>query len=68
MSVGLVIRHTYQETCELCDKISQLVKRTFRSFFLFCERIGYARAAHYLATQGKYEEAKKLILERNNIK
>ena len=31
-------------------------------------RIGYARAASQLASQGYYKEAKELMLEKENIK
>ena len=68
MSIGLVLRNTYQETCEICDKISHFIRKSMKTFYIVCERIGYARAASYLATQGKYEEAKQLMLERKNIK
>ena len=67
MSIGLVLRHTYQETCEVCDKISRFIGKSMKTFYIVCERIGYARAASYLASQGRYEEAKKLMLEKEKI-
>ena len=67
MSIGLVLRHTYQGTCEICDKISHFIRKSIKTFYIVCERIGYARAASYLASQGKYEEAKKLMLEKEKI-
>ena len=67
MSIGLVLRHTYQETCEICDKISLFIRKSMKTFYIVCERIGYARAASYLASQGRYAEAKKLMLEKEKI-
>ena len=26
MSIGLVLRHTYQETCEICEQIAHYLK------------------------------------------
>ena len=26
MSIGIVLRHTYEETCEICDKIAEYIK------------------------------------------
>ena len=68
MSIGLVLRHTYEETCEICDKIAVLMKNIGKKWNTFFTRVGYARAASQLASQGYYEEAKQLMLERKNIK
>jgi len=65
MSIGLVMKYTYEETCEICDKIAQFTKSTAKKFLDVCESIGYARAAAYLASQGMHEQAKALMLERN---
>ena len=35
---------------------------------VFFTRVGYARAASQLASQGYYEEAKALMLEKDNLK
>ena len=68
MSIGLVLRHTYQETCEICETVSKYTKKAMKSFYAFCESVGYARAASYLAAQGYHEEAKALMMERNKYK
>jgi hypothetical protein len=34
----------------------------------FFTRVGYARAASELARMGKYEEAKSLMVEKDNLK
>ena len=68
MSIGLVLRHTYQETCEICDKISHYIKVGSIHFNKFFTRVGYARAASELVRQGYYEEAKALMLEKDNLK
>ena len=68
MSIGLVLRHTYQETCEICETVSKYAKKAMKSFYSICESIGYARAASELARQGYHEEAKALMMERNNLK
>jgi len=65
MSIGLVMKYTYQETCEICDKIAQFTKSAAKKFLDICESIGYARAASYLASQGLHEQAKALMLDRN---
>ena len=54
MSIGIVLRHTYEETCEICDKIAEYIKAAthFNKFFT---RVGYARPPE-LARQGYYEE------------
>ena len=68
MSIGLVLRHTYEETCEICDKIAHYIKVGSIHFNKFFTRVGYARAASELARQGYYEEAKALMLEKENLK
>ena len=68
MSIGLVLRHTYEETCEICDKIAHYAKIVGKNFNTFFTRVGYARAASELARQGYYKEAKALMLEKDNLK
>tara|TARA_B100002019_G_C20803902_1_gene372595 strand:- start:202 stop:408 length:207 start_codon:yes stop_codon:yes gene_type:complete len=68
MSIGLVLRHTYQETCEICDKIAHYLRVVSRKFNIFFTRVGYARAASELARMGKYKEAKALMTEKDNLK
>jgi predicted DCC family thiol-disulfide oxidoreductase YuxK len=68
MSIGLVIRYTYDETCELCEKVALFIKKLPAKFNVFFTRIGYARAASELARMGKYEEAKALMTEKENLK
>ena len=68
MSIGLVLRHTYEETCEICEKIAHFFKIVGKKWNKIFTRIGYARAAAQLANQGYYEEAKALMLEKDNLK
>ena len=68
MSIGLVLRHTYEETCEICDKIAHYIKIAGKKWNRFFTRVGYARAASQLAAQGYYEEAKALMTEKDNLK
>ena len=44
MSIGLVIRYTYDETCELCEKVALFIKKIPSAFNKFFTRVGYARA------------------------
>ena len=68
MSIGLVLRHTYEETCEVCEKIAHFIRVGVKKMNRFFIVASYARAASALAQQGYYEEAKTLMLERKNIK
>ncbi len=68
MSIGLVIRYTYQETCEICDEIAHYLKVVGSKFNAFFTRVGYARAASELARQGYVNESKALMLEKDKIK
>ena len=68
MTIATAIRYTYDETCELCEKVALFIKKIPAGFNVFFTRIGYARAASELARMGKYEEAKKLMLEKENLK
>ena len=63
-----VFKHTYEVTCEIFDKISHYIKVGSIHFNKFFTRVGYARAASELARQGYYEEAKALMLEKDNLK
>ena len=68
MSIGLVLRHTYQETCEICEQIAHYLKVVGSKLDKFFTRVGYARAASELARQGYDEEAKALMMERKKYK
>ena len=63
MSIGLVLKHTYQETCEICEKIANLTSVVFNKIITTFAIMGAARAASQLAQMGYYEEAKHLMLE-----
>ena len=63
MSIGLVLKHTYQETCEICEKIANLTSVVFNKIITTFEIMGAARAASQLAQMGYYKEAKHLMLE-----
>ena len=68
MSIGLVLRHTYEETCEVCDKIAVWFHRLHENGIHFLLKVGLVRAASQLATQGYYKEAKALMTEKENMK
>ncbi len=68
MSIGLVLRHTYEETCEICDKIANFLKIAGKKWNVFFTRVGYARAAAELVRMGKYDEAKALMTEKDKLK
>lgn len=63
MSIGLVLKHTYQETCEVCDKIAHFTSVVFAKLITTFEVMGTSRAASQLAQMGYHEEAKHLMLE-----
>ena len=63
MSIGLVLKHTYQETCEICDKIAHLSSVIFDKIITTFEIMGASRAASQLAQMGYHEEAKHLMIE-----
>ena len=63
MSIGLVLNHTYKQTCEICDKISKFASVAFDNMISMFETLGTARAASQLAQMGYHEEAKYLMLE-----
>jgi hypothetical protein len=44
------------------------MKNFFRKFYCICKEIGFARAASVLAREGKYEEAKAMMLARDACK
>ena len=52
MSIGVALRYTYDETCELCEKVALFIKKLPAKFNVFFTRIGYARAASELARMG----------------
>lgn len=68
MSIGLVLRHTYQETCEICEQIAHYLKVVGSKLDIFFTRVGYARAASELVRMGKYDEAKALMTEKDKLK
>ena len=66
MSIGVVLRYTYEETCEICDKIAHYAKVVGKNMNKFFVSVSYARASE-LARQGYYEEAKALMMERTKL-
>ena len=68
MSIGLVLRHTYQETCEICEKIAHLVSKVWDGIVAHAESVGTARAASELFRKGYHKEAKALMLELDRMK
>jgi len=67
MSIGQAIQYTYDETCELCEKVALFIKKISSEFNRFFTRVGYARAASELARQGYHKEAKELMLEKSKL-
>lgn len=65
MSIGLVLNHTYKQTCEICDWISKMAQIAFVAVIAFGESAGRARAASHLSSMGYYEEAKALMLKED---
>ena len=65
MSIGLVLNHTYKQTCEICDWISKMAQIAFVAVIAFGESAGRARAASHLSSMGYYEEAKSLMLKED---
>ena len=63
MSIGLVLKHTYHETCEICDKVAKVFSIVFKKVIRTFQAMGAARAASHLAQMGQYEAAKSLMLE-----
>ena len=45
MSIGLVLRHTYEGTCEICDKIIHYIKVVGKNMNKFFVSVSYARAS-----------------------
>ena len=68
MSIGLVLKHTYQETCEICEKVAHLVSKVLDGIVAHAEIVGTARAAAQLSQQGYHKEAKALMLELDRMK
>jgi hypothetical protein len=52
----------------VCDKIAVWFSSTARKWNTFFTKVGLARAASQLATQGYYKEAKALMTEKENMK
>jgi len=65
MSIGLVLNHTYKQTCEICDWIAKMTQIAFIAVIAFGESAGRARAASHLSSMGLYEEAKYLMLKED---
>ena len=43
MSIGVVLRYTYEETCEVCDKIAHYAKVVGKNMNKFFVSVSYAR-------------------------
>lgn len=63
MSIGLVMKVTYKETCHVCDKIAQFTSKVFHKLIDLGESVGYSVAASRLAQMGYHEEAKHCMME-----
>lgn len=63
MSIGLVMKVTYKETCHVCDKIAQFVSKVFNKLIEVGETLGYSVAASRLAQMGYHEQAKECLMQ-----
>ena len=63
-----VFKHTYEVTCEVCDKIAHYMSSLINKAGAHLEIVGTARAASQLAAQGYHEEARALILQLKELK
>ncbi len=63
MSVATILKYTYEETCEVCEKISEYANKVFEGMISTFEIVGTAKAAQQLAAQGHLEESKALMLQ-----
>lgn len=53
-------------TCKFCDVIRNVLFTAFMAVIAFGESAGRARAASELARQGMYEQAKSLMINKEN--
>ena len=59
--------HTmYVTTCNICEKIGNVLYRSGKCIMDFCESAGRARAASELSRRGMYKEARYLMIGDNN--
>ena len=69
MSIGLVIRYTYDETCELCEKVALFIKKMVGVHSTsFLHELDMQEQHLNLQDMGYYEEAKALMTEKDNLK
>ena len=63
------ITHTsfYNITCKVCDVIRKALMTAFVAVIAFGESAGRARAAAELSRQGFYEEARNLMLRKDEV-
>jgi len=50
--------------CDICESTWKMVKKVYRATSDIVVSMGYARAAHQLANQGMYKEARYLMLHQ----
>jgi len=63
-----VFKHTYEVTCEVCEKIAHHMSSLINRAGAHLEIVGTARAASQLAAQGYHKEAKALMMQLKRLK
>ena len=57
----------WEDTCNFCIKVRNVIAKGFESMIELFESIGCARAASQLASMGRHEEAKALMLYKKEL-
>ena len=57
----------WNRTCAFCEQVAHYLDKFFEGVGKFCVSVGYARAASYMASQGYHEEAKQLMMYKENV-
>jgi predicted DCC family thiol-disulfide oxidoreductase YuxK len=66
MSIGIALTYGYQQTCDFCVAVRNVLTSVGKSTISFFESVGRARAANQLSQMGYHAEAKALMLGDNN--
>ena len=67
MSVEVLMNYGYKHTCNVCEWIGHAFTVLLVTSIGIAESAGRARAASELSRMGYHEEAKKLMLERDDV-
>ena len=66
MTVATMTSTTWTYTCKICKMIRTALSIAFVGIIAFGESAGRARAASELSRMGYHEEAKALMLQKDN--